>query len=722
MGCGPFSAMMADVKKNATKGLLLTLVISTLPCFAQPAPRQVHAGNAALQATLASDGSYSVAFPAAHWTLEGKLPSPVTAVRTTQGVDRIGAYSELSAVWDSGNSRAEIRVYRNQPIVMLNDVWVRGGVNHQPFPSFASLPQDADRFSFHKENFGFYEFGKLGEQGPWTFFDRSDHALIVSPADHFLISAMDENEDGSADSRIVPEIATLPPGFSHATLIAAGDGINPTFSAWGAALLKLGGKRRPSSHADITLARLGYWTDNFAAYYYKFNPKLGYEGTLLAVRDEFRRLNIPLGYMQLDSWFYPKSAANRWNTGGGTLPYGEYVYRADTELFPHGLAAFQRELGLPLVTHSRWIAPSSPYHQQYRMSGNVVIDPRYWTSTAAYLHSAGVITYEQDWLDKNAQTAMNLHDPATFLSEMNRAMAAEGMSIQYCMPLPADYMASTLYPAVQTIRTSDDGFQRLRWDHFLYDSRLATAVGLWPFSDPFYSHDLGSVIISTLSGGPAAMADAIGQFDVPNIKATMRGDGVVIKPDQPLLPIDSLYLEDAQSQGKPMVAVARTNFDSGGAVYVFTYPRLASTSSAIVPLSELGLSQPAYAWNWVDHTGQLIPAGGSLSMTFANGWAYDVLVPVDSDGLALVGDASKITTLGRERAVAMSHRGRLSVTVQFAPDEQEVELTGYAADQPVVTARSGRAKLVSYDPQSHAFEVQVSPGAARKATIEISSR
>ena len=700
--------------------LLAAVLISAVPCFSQTvqlSAREAHLANAVLQATLASDGSYSIAFSHAQWKLEGKLPAAVTALRTTEGVDRIGAYRQLSAVWDSGARRAEIRVYRTQPLALFNDVWLRAGANQNPFPSFVSLPRNGFRLSFQKTNFGVYEFGTLGVQGPWTFFDRNQHALLLSPADHFLVSAMDDAAGGV--SRIVPAIAQLPAGFAHGTLIAAGDSINSTFSSWGAALLRLGGKSRPASHADTTLARLGYWTDNFATYYYKFDPKLGYEGTLLAVRDEFRRLNIPLGYMQLDSWFYPKSAADRWDAGGGTLPYGEYVYRADKQLFPQGLAAFQRELGLPLVTHSRWVAPSSPYHQQYKMSGNVVIDPRYWRSTAEYLHRAGVITYEQDWLDQNAQTALNLHDPSMFLSEMNSAMAAEGMTIQYCMPLPADYMASTLYPAVQTIRTSDDGFRRSRWDEFLYDSRLATAVGLWPFSDNFYTHDLGSVIIATLSGGPVAIADAMGQVDVPNLMATIRGDGVVIKPDQPLLPIESMYLQDAQNPQKPMVAAARTVFASGGAVYVFAYPRRDSGTSLTVPLSDLGLSEPVYAWNWVDRTGELVPAGGSVSMTFANGWAYDVLAPVAPDGLALIGDVSKITTLGRERIVSLSERDRLTATVQFGPSEHAVDLAGYAVRRPAVAAQSGSARLVQYDAQSHAFEVRVSPGVSHKATIEI---
>lgn len=707
-----------------TAAFLLALAVAlpclsqTLPASAPPSPtRDLRASNASLQATFAANGSYSIAFPAAGWQLTGALPSPVTALRSTSGTDRIGPYSQLSATWDAGTREAEIRVYHGQPLVLLSDVWLRAGANQQPFPTFAALPSNAFRFSFRKESFGLYEFGRLGAQGPWTFFDRDEHALILSPADHFLISAMDDN--AAADSRIVPAIGSLPAGFSHGTLIAVGHGINPTYSVWGAALLRLGGKHRPSSHADVTLAKLGYWTDNFATYYYKFVPQLGYRGTLLAVRDEFRRLNIPLGYMQLDSWFYPKGPQAAWTSPPPGLAGGEYLYRADQQLFPSGLAAFQHKLALPLVTHARWISPASPYHHEYKMSGNVVIDPRFWSSTAAYLHHAGVVTYEQDWLNQNSQTAVNLHDPARFLSEMNRSMATDGLTIQYCMPLPADYMASTHYSAVQTIRTSDDGFRRARWDEFLYDSRLAAALGLWPFTDNFYSHDLGSLIIADLSGGPVADADALGQVDVPNLMATLRGDGVLIKPDQPLLPIESTYLNDAQSRQKPMIAAARTFFPSTQAVYLFAYPRRPSDSGVTVPLESLGLTQAVYAWNWTAHTGRLIPAGGSVPMTFADGWAYDVLVPVAPDGLALVGEPAKVATLGRERIAAL-HNGRsLSATVLFAPDEKSLELTGYAAARPSATAHSGKVTLESYDPQSHRFVLKVWPGSARRAAITL---
>jgi hypothetical protein len=314
--------------------------------------------------------------------------------------------------------------------------------------------------------------------------------MMLSPADNFLVSRMNESPGGTAESGIAQTMQTLPAGFSHSMLLVFDKGMNQVFSVWGSALLALGGKQRPADDENVVLAKLGYWTDNGARYYYKFDPQLDYARTLLAIRDEFTRLGVPLGYMQLDSWWYPKGMNARWNSLSAALPDGERTYRADKELFPDGLAAFQQALGLPMVTHARWIATASPYRTEFKMSGNVVLDPAFWKSTSDYWADAGVVAYEQDWLDHNAQTELNLQDPQAFLENMSAAVLSKGITIQYCMPLPSHYMASTQYSNVQTIRPSDDRFDREKWDSFLYDSRLASAVGLWPWTDVFFSNDL----------------------------------------------------------------------------------------------------------------------------------------------------------------------------------------------------------------------------------------
>lgn len=701
----------------------LCMVSAGLIFFAPQARSQSPANgqsvrNEALQATMNSDGSYELDFLVTGWKLEGKFPGKPGNLLVADGKDAIGSYHEVSA---NSKQRAErIRVYDTLPVALFRDERkTKDSDNVDPFPTFRSLPAGLSRLGFQQRNFGLYEFGKLGPEGPWTLFDKQNHVMILSPADHFLVSNLDELPDGSVNSRIMPAIQRMPLNFAHDTLIATGTGINHVFATWGSALMALGGKQRPANNADVTLAKLGYWTDNKTAYYYKFDPKLGYTGTLLAVRDEFKKLGVPLGYMQLDSWFYPKGPLNRWDTLGDGLEFGENEYRADKVLFPDGLDAFHKALGLPMVTHARWVSPQSPYRKQYRMSGNVVIDPQFWKSTADYLHEAGVVTYEQDWLDENAHAMPNLSEPQMFLGEMAKAMAADGMSVQYCMPLPSDYMASTLYPSVQTIRTSGDGFERRKWDTFLYDSQMASALGVWPWTDAFFSNDLGNLIISTLSAGPVGVGDAMDQVNVKNLLAVVRNDGTILKPDTSLLPIDAVYQSDAAGEHAPMVAMATTSFGDLHFEYVFAYPRTPSDTQVTVSLRELGVSRAVYAYNWQTHAGQLIPAGGSLAMEFSDGWAYQMLAPVNRDGIALLGETAKIVPMGRARFADLSQDHGITATIAFAAGETTQAISGYAAHSPKVKAISGTVRDVQFDEATHIFTAHVTPGESNQAQVQI---
>ena len=688
---------------------------------AQKSSAHPAARNGVIEAEMKPDGSYNLKFLAAGWVLEGKLPESVSSVRSFSGADRLGAYTALSVTYRNSARTAEILVYKRLPAVLLRDTWNSSGPNDAPFPSFQRLPDGLFRFSYQHRPFGKYEFGAVGPQGPSALFDKQGNVLVVSPADHFLVSEMNELPDHCVNSRIVGSIQTLPAGFSHSTLIVFGKGMNEMFTSWGNALLALSGKQPSTNQQSIILSKLGYWTDNGAYYYYKFEPQLAYAGTLLAIRDEFKKLGIPLGYMQLDSWWYPKGEDGRWDAKGNTVPFGEYVYRADKTLFPDGLAAFQKSLGLPIVTHARWISSASPYRKEFKLSNNVITDPAFWKATAAYLHDSGVVTYEQDWLDHNALPELNLEDPEAFLGNMSSSMQSFGMDIQYCMPLPAHYMASTLYPNLDTIRTSSDQLTPDKWDEFLYDSRLARSMALWPWTDVFFSAELPNLIISTLSAGPVGVGDALGSINAQNLMAVVRLDGLLIKPDSSLLPINAMYTSDASNQQMPMVAVAETKFADSSVGYVFSYPRRSTDPGFSVPLDQLGFSGPAYAYDWRAHTGSLISAGGTLSAHFRDGFAYLILVRVNRQGLALLGDTEKIVPLGKQRIAVLSDRGTLTTTILFAPGETARTISGYASQKPKLQAVKGALKSVAYDAETKIFQAQVTPSSSGKAVLHVSA-
>ena len=693
---------MQSGARSVSSAAVWILVLAAL-CAPRSFARTLTIESPVAKAEFSDSGEYRVHCLESGWALRGALSERPEAVRSSSGVDRLGAWREVQA-WMRGEVEA-IRVYEDEPVILFRDRRTAAGDDRRVFPDFEALPRRLMALSYGVNTFAKYQFGRLGAEGPWLLFDAAGRTMVVAPADHFLVAGMTEGPDGADAGGIDPQIEGLPAGFEHGTMLVLGQGITATLDAWGRALRVLNGKKPVPDGADVLLRKLGYWTDNGSTYYYNFVPSLGYEGTLLAVRDAYRKLGVPLGYMQLDSWWYPKEKGN---SLAAMAVNGETVYRANPQIFPDGLRAFQRKLGLPLAVHARWVAADSPYRHEYTMSRNVVLSPAFWESTASYLRDAGVAMYEQDWLDRNARPAVDLTAPEQFLGNMARAMRADGIAVQYCMPLPGYFLASTRYQDLRTIRVSDDRFQRSRWDDFLYGSALARAVGLWPWSDVFMSGETPELLLATLSAGPVGVGDPLDRIDASNLRRAVRADSVLLKPDAPIEPIDASFIADARGSSAPMIAATH----SGDEIEVFAYPRTSSQEQTMVSLRELGIHGPAYEWDWVRHTGRLIPAGGSFAMVFENGWSYAVVTPVGEDGIGLVGDEEKIVPLARQRFPEVTNAASADVRIAYAAGEDSATLTGYSARQPIVRALRGGIVSMSYAEGTHLFRVTVRPDVA----------
>ncbi len=677
---------------------------------------------------ITSAGAYTVRARKTGWSFSGNLGVPLTRIQTVQHTDALGTYRQLQFTYRAAGLReGSFRIYVHEPILVLTMRTLEPATNSVTgapvFPDFSSGPQNLFHLGFQPVPFGLYRFHYLGPQGPWVLFDDKANTLIVSPANHFFTINLQQHGSGFS-SGVSDKVQTLPVGFTQATLMVVGSGINNTYDQWGNAMQRLAGRTAPSNEADVLLQKLSYWTDNGASYYYRFDPKLGYTGTLAAVRNKFAQLGPPLGSMQMDSWFYPKGPNAdwrqfHWEHGAG----GAYRYEADKNLFPNGMGAFSREVNLPLIMHGRWIDESSPYRKMYTMSGGVSIDPRYWQKTAAWLHAAHVVTYEQDWLASNAQAAINLTDPQKYHDRMAQAMQHYGLTMQYCMPAPADYMQGARYNNLTTIRTSGDRFERKKWDEFLYDSRLASALGIWPWTDVFRSKELPNLILSTLSAGPVGVGDSLDELDTKALLQSVRMDGVIVKPDIPIRPLDRIYIADAQNEVVPMIASTwsehGTQQDKLRTTYVFAYARHGEIS-ATIQAADFGNSGPVYVYDWRAGHGQLLAKNGAYVLPMTDGWGYAVFAPVGASGMAVLGDTEKIATAGRQRIREISDDGRLRLTMLFAPGESAQTIFIYAPQRPRAVASSGQLQSQFYDAATKLLHLTLLPNSKNKAMVEIS--
>ncbi|GLY85157.1 CBM35 domain-containing protein [Actinoallomurus iriomotensis] len=563
-----------SLRRTAVAGALALILPVSLTLTSAPAGARTPTSGTTV--AVGADGGYTIDTGTPHYHFAGSVGAPVSHVRHVTGRDGAGAYHEVDFDYTAGGvaRSSGIRTYDGSPVVLFSTTYQQAAANAYPFPALSARPSLPHTETF-AGCFANRQFDAKGDAGfsPYLAFDASGSGYLLSAASNFTTAVTKYDSAGALTSGVSSGVSSLPAGFTQRTVLAYGHGINDVYGTWGKTLTALSGKHRPSQDATNTLAKLGYWTDNGATYYYNYDKSLGYAGTLKAVRDDWKAKGLPMGNLQLDSWFYPKGPNAVWDDN----PEGEYRYEADKTLFPDGLKAFQQSVGVPMITHARWIDPSSPYHQEYKMSGKVVTDPAFWNDRMKYLKSSGVDTFEQDWLCSNAQPDFNLTDRAAFLTNMAKAAAANGLDIQYCMPLPQDFLQSTLYDSVTNSRVSNDRFERSKWDSFLYASRLAGALGVWPWADVAMSTETQNLLLQNLSAGPVGVGDGVGKESVANLNKVAEADGTIVKPDTPIVPDDATYVRDAAQPGGAMVATTGSRHGSLSAGYVFAYARSVPT-------------------------------------------------------------------------------------------------------------------------------------------------
>ncbi len=703
--------------RHRARVFALLLCLSALPAGAAT----IVDSTTGISITVSRDGTYTIQLADPAWTFSGTVAGGATNIRTTIGTDNAGNFQEI--VFDERAKATRhfgIRTWSGRPGVLFTQAVPAASANPPAFPRFSMFPTLPYNISFGGTWFGAH-FDLTGREGPWVFFDAAADTAVLSPAANFMVAKLHLGSGGEIESGIDGAIATLPTGHSHSTLLVIDHGINRAFDTWGHILTDLHGKVRPSNDADVTLKYLGYWTDNGAAYYYNFEGSRGYEETLIGVRDDFFRKGLPLGYMQLDSWWYRKGESGDWNPKPDQWNFGIHTYEAHPELFPDGLASFRDRLGLPLVTHARWIDAKSPYRSKYMISNNVAVDPQYWNDIAAYLKKSGVTTYEQDWLDSRATADFTLADQDAFMDNMARALTANGITMQYCMPTPRHVLQGSKYSNLTSIRLSDDHFERKFWPQVLYASRLASSLGIWPWVDVFSSDDVPNLMIATLSGGVVGASDPIGAENVRNLQRAARADGVIVKPDAPLVPTDSTFLAEAQNGPGPVVAYTYTDHGSNRAVYAVAFRRGDAATAALTP-SETGLAGKVFAYDVRHRSGVLVDASAPISLDLSQDWTNVVLVPVSRCGIAIVGDTGKFVPRGRARIAELTDRGEaVNVEVSFAAGENSVTLTGYSPGSPQVSAAAGQLVKVSWNSSTGMFELLIAPGANATARLTIGS-
>lgn len=505
------------------------------------------------------------------------------------------------------------------------------------FPTFSLNLQDnieaanpLNYLFFSENNLGGTRLGhfwdnqfKGGTRGgfPIVFYDQYislNDAVVFSPIDSFLESILVTSRtfDGQLAFGFNGKMRELPRGYSASSVaFLSNEGVRGAVRGWGDMLLKKYGKTRLKGDENLALRKLGYATDNGAYYYYNTIPGKNYEETMLEVLKYYNESGLSISYLQLDSWWYPKSAAPG---DGGCL-----TWEPMASVFPHGM----KILNKPLWLHSRYFSPMSPYRKNY---ANVVsdssvhpcmllLDENFYTNimTSMWLPEEGLIVYEQDWmstpLSRMNVTHSNYSVSDEWLELMNGGAESAHTWLQWDTAFPSEILFSVKVDRVSHGSVGPD-YQpgNSQWDDGL-SNMLFDAVGIKPWKDMFwtteeqpgcpdqYSHCNGCLepnpemqtLLAVLSTGPVTPGDAIGHSNISLLRRTCMSDGTILKPDRPPLPSYGVFDPSFSSLDWPRVLIAESELALEDHLFKWYYVFAAKMTSSysLTPWPDISVNQ-----------------------------------------------------------------------------------------------------------------------------------
>ncbi len=265
-----------------------------------------------------------------------------------------------------------------------------------------------------------------------------DSALAVAPASLFLTSSL--RRTGASIARSLHgAIDHLPAATRIETVFAAGTSVSDALARLGDALLKRGGRARPSPNRSPLTSSLGWW-NAYGGFYTEPIRPLG-ENRLVDTIDRLRQASLPVGYIGLDLWY----------------PYREIGqalrFAPDPRKYAKGFSGLARRYGLGFAFHLSALARDNEY-------GATGADPTFYDEVARELRRQGGIAAWHDWLRTQQHLTPALRSDAAgadrWFASMGAALAREGLDLLLCMQTMGMALAATAIPNALAARTAID--------------------------------------------------------------------------------------------------------------------------------------------------------------------------------------------------------------------------------------------------------------------------
>jgi hypothetical protein len=698
------------------------------------------------------------------WFGPGRPSLPAAVGEPLSVVDDLGAATSVTVV--EGDVRCSVRAYAERPLLVfrceatvdLLDIATSafdhpsvGWPNLTPGDRAENLtPQGLRALVFQR-----CEFALPSNAGPslddwfllphrpptgWPLLlTRGDNrTLLVAPLNAFHEQIIGLN-GGALRCGWHGDLEAVPAGFATDLAVLAADGPRAALNTWGRMLLDRAHTVRPGRWPDAVGARPSYWTDNGSAYWYRTEPGHDPAGSIAAAVDDLREKGIPIGAVQLDSWFYPHAELRPFDTDEWVVPPSALTaWEARPDVLPEGIAALRRQLHhLPLVAHIRHLSAHAPITSEtptwidgeYAAPSTPEAYERWLDQCLAW----GVQTFEHDWLVEvffGVRPMRSEPGRATAWQEgIDAAARDRGITLQWCMGTPADFAQTTTLTQVTSVRTSGDhGYIASAgqlWAWFCTTNALARSLDLMPFKDVFRADpDIAGqngepeALLAALSTGPVGLGDRVGRMDPALALPTCRADGILVKPHTAIAATDESLLSGPAFNPTLLVAECTSEQPAGRwtyAVAMHANPGDEPISgeirltSLLRPESTIGArpgsGDPSgvgvVAWDWRKGVATRLAPDGIIPVSLnREGWVFHVLAPVLGSGLAVIGDTTKFVTAGDARIEIFETSTGVRLVVKGAGET--ITVTGWADVAP-----SSPDAMVTHDASTGIWTVDI---------------
>jgi len=683
------------------------------------------------------DATITIGWGESDWFGPGRLAWGATRLglsraEATRLSDDIG--EATSVIVHTGDVIASVRAYRDAPMIVFRIEAARDlagletgsydspAVGWPVFTPSDRAPGGVDRASsalaFQGCEFAFPSgagvaldrFFMLPHRPPtgWPLLVAAPdgRTVMIAPLDNFHDQTIGLN-GGTVRCGWHGDLESVPAGFATELAVIAAADARTCIDTWGSLLRRRAGTHRPGRWPDALGSSPSYWTDNGAAYWYRTEPGLDVAGSIVAAVDDLRAKGVPIGSVQLDSWWYPHAELRPFNTDEWIVPPSAMIaWEPRSDVLPDGIESLRARLGSPpLVAHIRHLSSAAPIAEVVP----VHVDGAYAAPATSEAYERwldqcvawGIETFEHDWLVEvyfGVRSMRAAPGRARVWQEgVDRAARERGITLQWCMGTPADMAQATALTQVTSVRTSGDhGYIATPgqlWAWFCSTNTLARALGLMPFKDVFRAdpdivgdHGQPEALLSALSTGPVGLGDRVGRFDPMLAMRTCRADGRLIKPHVPIAATSRSLLASTGTRHTLMVAECFSQHPAGRWAYVMAMRCSPGddASTGEVRLADLGESAPngdVVVWDWRRRVARRASPDDCWSLTLApEEWTFDVIAPVLDCGIAVIGDTSKFVTTGDARVVVSERSGGVQLTVLGA--NERVTITGWAAVAP----------------------------------------